>query len=317
MSQLVGLVTATPGTITKVGMSASTVNIAIKNDSFFDAWIKIGGAAPALAPGPTTLGLWDHGITAGAREPYTLPLNFDGVVWVGIYDPGGNAATGVTSSRANVYVTAYAAGEDPGQAYGAPRLADLSSQPRIVDIPIAAGMTVSSTYNPPASGNTFAVPFQAGAGGGGVQVQVTGGQVYVVYVHYWLLWLAQNITGQANYQLVVQELNNVSAVVATNALLWATAAANATNGTNDRHSFQPSRPAAFIFTAQATAILLQLGIASGGQTGVVNPTGYAIGWDVDTSANAVIIPGIGGGFAGRVNLLSELTYSGQQTSKIW
>lgn len=129
----------TPGIVTQV-MVGPCAQVGIDNDSPYDAWISFAPQAPLAVPSPTTLQLFD-GVARSMATTY-LPVPdattpFNGVIYVGIFDPAGLASSGVTSSRANIYISAWQQGETPGAVFAVPRLADTSNQPRNIAIPIA------------------------------------------------------------------------------------------------------------------------------------------------------------------------------------
>lgn len=148
----------TAGTPLRLTCDLAARWVSLRNDSPNYLYVQCGPRGPnsPLSPGSylLTIAPWsgDNYDTSSELSP------FDGVVYLLPSLLGGLANPGLTLTRNVVSVTTYSAGETPPQPYaGIARQQDLTSQPRIVTIPMtmAQGNSATGRVATPTGGNSI------------------------------------------------------------------------------------------------------------------------------------------------------------------
>lgn len=159
---MIGPLTLTVGQPFKLQLDQATKYIDVQNDSPYDVWVFFGNVKPTdLANAQNT---WHR--TARRDHTSLLPVEgyrgasrfefsnnalgaFQGTAWLMPVNPGGLALTGTTSARNQVFVTPYLAGEPLPSHAARSSSVDLTSQARMLSVPIAVTPT-SSKWTPAA-----------------------------------------------------------------------------------------------------------------------------------------------------------------------
>ena len=242
-----------------VQVGAGVAQVGIDNDSPYDAWVSFAPQQPALAPDPSTLALYNAQARSMATTYIPIPTDmsspFSGVLWIGIYNPEGLASSGVISSRANLYVTALRAGEEPGQVFAAPRITDQRNQPRGIALPMGVTHWLSGTMVLAGSVDISTAVYPLSP------AQIAA-RTAVFYLYAASVCPQADITGWMPISLRIQFTSAGTPVGAAFDLAYGAISANATSTVTTNWVYTPSWPHAAIFNgsvpASADAAKLQL-----------------------------------------------------------
>lgn len=183
-----GPYTATAGTVTQVTIPGDSDRVRIQNDSPYDVLVSFAVAKPNVAT--STNGDWQESVLAWHHATMEIPGQahvvtplgtgtFNGSVWLLPINSGSLALTGTTSGRSNLWVSAFRPGEMASDVYSAPRQQDMTSQPRIVSVPIGLPFGVAGIWR-----TTDANPFQIAAFGlSAAQKTSLAAPVYLYYAN--------------------------------------------------------------------------------------------------------------------------------------
>lgn len=157
------------GTAVKFTVNKNAVNVKILNDSTL--WLAVYfGSDPPPGNGTTDAGAGWHaqvrpggepalGVVGAFNQDFRNILSYQGTgftgdVWIYPYSPQMLASAGTVSQAQAVAVIAYDANEPvpQGGGGGMPRAVDLSSQPRVIAIPIAAP-SYTNSWSPANAGD--------------------------------------------------------------------------------------------------------------------------------------------------------------------
>lgn len=286
------LSSVTPGSIYPVAVGGDVAQVGIDNDSPYDVWVSFGPQQPLAAPGPTTQALY-NGVARSMATSY-LPVPdltppFNGVIYLGIYNPAQLVLPGTVSARANVYVTSLATNEAPGAVFAVPRIADVSSQPRMIAVPISPTLYFSSNLI---------------ASNGNVQTQnifqtqpvgTAGKLTYYVFALAFSIYVSGSTSvGSAAYDIKVQDSNSGGNVGPAQSMFHSIISSQQAFGMAFPHPISAVRPG--VGNVGATQSTLQLVVQP-----LVIPAGatlflhFAVCFDMD-SANNEAVPSFGGGF---------------------
>lgn len=152
MSLPYGPVTLTANTMTFQDIDASAKWVVIENSSVF---LDLGVSFyPNRPPVPVSFAgqPWAGVVQAGDAKRFLLPADglWTGRVWLYPLNIATlAAATGTNSRYSRAYLTTFAASENPSDFHGIIRGLDLTSQPRIISLPMAAtaNQTLSSALS--------------------------------------------------------------------------------------------------------------------------------------------------------------------------
>lgn len=143
--QLWGPFTPTANAQQSVTVPQDSTFIEVENDCTFDLWVSF---SPSVPP-PGYVNSYNNVARISATKPIQVPSTpltpFNGTIWVYAKQPGGLATAGTSSSREQFYVVSYGPGEVPQPTNAVPRATDLTSQSRIIAIPITS--PVRAPYN--------------------------------------------------------------------------------------------------------------------------------------------------------------------------
>lgn len=231
----------TPGNIIHVQTAQNQTDCFIKNVSPYDLWISFDPMQPPVIPFSSQIQLpYVESIPAFHALPVGLPRGDDypwaGNIWLLPQAPGGLSVTGATSPRANAYITTYEKNDKIPQAYAEARQADITSQQRVVTLPISDGGSdrVVGAKNCP-SGTGVSVDLDA------VSWTVNNliGNSMVFYFYWWDIGLTADATAagfiNASLNLDLRNNTNVSlgfpwpVQLARKVLNWPAAAGPYTN----------------------------------------------------------------------------------------
>lgn len=169
-----GPLALTVNTRVPVALPSNTTAVYIGNDSIYDMLVALSDTVPAVV---TQAGdPWNAIVQAGHHLTLTVPTNiytpqgstgYTGSLYLLPLGRTGQASTGLISSTAQAWVIACQAGETPPDAYAMPRSTDLSSQPRVVTIPVQSSNSFHDGFGW-TGGNHFYEPFPPNIGLGPV-----------------------------------------------------------------------------------------------------------------------------------------------------
>lgn len=139
-----------PGTAFSITIDRAAQAIQIHNDSPYRLYFQFDGQKPTATNSMSGqyVGMaapWSHPVLPVQRTAasgYERMLNairdFQGILWVMVIDPtAALAQTGTVSTLAEIHVDVYLPGENWPQSWAIPRQQDLTSQPRVVTVPMA------------------------------------------------------------------------------------------------------------------------------------------------------------------------------------
>ena len=153
---MIGPISLIVGTPYKLNVPTDATRVVIDNDSPYDVWFSFTLTAPPVVT-PSSgqwQGIMRRGHTgmvpifgrpvASQREQTLNAIGaFQGVMWLLAVNPGGLASSGTVSVRSSVYITPLTP-FDADPVYSAlSTQTDLSSQPRVVSVPIASTQNFS------------------------------------------------------------------------------------------------------------------------------------------------------------------------------
>jgi len=144
-------------------VDANSAWAVIENSSLaLDLAVSFQSNAPATVAQGFSGNPWQGVVQSGGAKRFLLPPNnglWTGRIWLYPLNVSSqSAATGGSSGYSRAYVTTFGAGEEPVDFQGVIRGLDLTSQPRIISVPMAAGSTIYKTLTLP----TTVLAFNAG-----------------------------------------------------------------------------------------------------------------------------------------------------------
>lgn len=140
MSAAYGPMTGTVGALIEVDISPASDFVQIRNDSFNDLLVQFG-PAPIPSAAASAGGQWANAVPAWDHPviPCGNGGRFDGRVWLMPINNGGLAGAGTLSVRNSIYVVAYDSTQEPVPVGSSlPRQQDVTSQARVVSVPISS-----------------------------------------------------------------------------------------------------------------------------------------------------------------------------------
>ena len=159
MITTLGPYTPVSGTVITVKVRTDAQWIYVYNDSPLSLLGKFDGTAPtALSSldGSYNFAVRPHSdpvvpVQKGGVSAAELQLNgiaqFQGTLYLMPRDPGGLAQSGTVSIRSEIFVTVGGPYDEPPRPSSTMRQTDLSSQPRVITVPIAGGQLQSGNWN--------------------------------------------------------------------------------------------------------------------------------------------------------------------------
>lgn len=159
MSRPYGPVQLTAGTMASVDVDPGAAFVVIENSSVnLDLAVSFQVNAPAQTTYVSGFP-WNGYIQAGGSKRLTLPPNdgrWTGRIWMyPISVASFSAQTGAGSSYSRAIITTFSVGEEPQDFQGVIRGLDLTSQPRVISVPMASGFTFYKTITLPSTVEPF------------------------------------------------------------------------------------------------------------------------------------------------------------------
>lgn len=158
--QSFGPLTLTANVLTQVSCSPASATVYIGNDSPYDVLVSFAVSPPPLVTSANGTADWPAVVQAFHHCVLPTPGNisspqgttFAGSVWLLPLDTRNVrlAQNGTVSATANAWVVACLPGEQPPDAYAAPRQTDMTSQQRVIALPVSA-FNFQGSYVPSAS----------------------------------------------------------------------------------------------------------------------------------------------------------------------
>ena len=298
VGNMIGPLTLTVGQPFRLDLAPDTAYVEIQNDSLNDIWVYYGEVQPTditnanktwhrvvrrqhngLLP---TVGY--RGASAAERQTNTIG-DFKGRLWLLSVNPAGLAATGTITSRNQVYVTPYAIGDALPRHSSLSTQSDITSEPRVIAVPVAATQSYVQDFSYTALGAQAVGigPFPE------ICQQVWDGNTFLPIYLYSLSLSSAAASAVSAFQLQICERNSSHVVTATYNL-------HNVQLTQNAYSFTPATPFPLVIkpalgTLHVTA---QLNLSATTFTFGTMAVSLDLAIDVD-QVNQQVPPPIGGG----------------------
>jgi hypothetical protein len=288
-----GPLSLTTNTITPVSVPNSSTFVYIGNDSPYDVLVSFLPSQPPVST--TAVGDWTGVVQAFHHGNFPTPANlqsplgggFTGRVWLLPLDTrsAGLSTTGSISALANLWVIATEAGEQPPDAYAAPRQTDLSSQPRIVAVPPSTAQTMTGEATFTAAGQVYTPIGAVVAAPPSPATQFDGATTIVVYLYSLHFVCSAAIL---KYRLRLVCTDHASVVLSNSDMFYGQCSTTMPN------VFTPYFPFSYAFAPPATTTNVSLNIYAAAIS--ANPTTLELNLAMEADVvSGIPVPAIGGG----------------------
>jgi hypothetical protein len=277
------------GTVTHVKIPMDAVQVHIKNDSQFDLLVSFNPTQPTNITDSLD-GTWNAtvlrhtdpvipvqtlGASALEKQLNALGGSYQGDVWISPLNAINIASGGSSSGLQRVWLTTRGPYDPPIVPSANTRQVDLTSQPRIVSVPVGIQNFVAGAWNAGSGDFIFSkLPIPA---------MMQTDHILCSYLYSAVVQPdATSTSGLMTFSIDAQPLTvgNAPTGIATH-LAWGAIAIDSTAHTMTSWSYTPAAPSAKFYNGALPANATQIGFQLTYQTGATLNAGYTIQVDID------------------------------------